>query len=418
MRSDAVRPVEADSPRAAALSGIRLLRETPIAPGDRWIFSAGFNVGRRLDGTSRIDAELADLEHLANHSARICILSHQGSWSNGSAHELDHVADYLAQQLSRPVHYVPHNSNDRAVFEALRLAPGDLALFGNTRLNEGEEQNDSSLAEQFARLGDRVAVGGFSKAHRAHASNAGILDWIPGFAANSLVMEIDRLQPWRSDAMHTVSVAAIGGVKYEKMEALEHFLAHYDYVIPGGAVLNALLRAAGVDTASSELGEHGERSHAIARRVLGGSNRLRLHLPRHVLVAPKGASNLPAKRVSVEDGVPAGNAIVDFEIEPSAIRIFARLTRSGGRALLAGTPTLVSHGYTSATDIILSAFNSPQVVAILLGGDTLAELPWTGPLSSGGGSALKFLATGDCEVLRALRQKSPTPFKSRSGVQP
>ncbi|MFC5827771.1 phosphoglycerate kinase [Nonomuraea insulae] len=430
-----------------SLRGVPLLRERRLRRGERWIYSAGFNVGRDLPDTSRIDAELADLDLLAAAGCRVALLSHQGRHGDGSAEALDFAARYLGARLGRPVRYVPGNASAGAARQARALRDGEIAVFGNTRAHAGEERNDPALARRFARLGELVAVGGFSKAHRAHASNAGLLDRLPAFAAGSLVSEPTLLAPWAGIVPHRLSVAVVGGVKPEKtLIGLEALTRTYDLVIPGGVVLNTVLRVLGHDIGRSALGDRPEQCAQVARTVLGRANRAELYVPSEVIVAPaEGPTNGPAKGsamgpaeepavgpaegsaegpalsargrmpvlgargriVPIAEGVPAGHMIVDFVLELGVRARLDALAAAGGRALLAGTPCRYTDGFRDTADALLAAFGAPGVDALLLGGDTTAELPWQGPRSTGGGSALHYLAHGTCPVLDSLRRSTP-----------
>lgn len=372
------------------------LRDKEIRPGDRWVYSAGFNVRRDLRDTSRIDAEIPDLQRILRAGGRVAILSHQGS--HGSAAELDHVAAYLTARLGSTVDYVRDNDTADAARLATRLAPGTAALFGNTRRHAGEQRNDPELARRFAALGDAVAVGGFSKAHRAHASNVGILRSLPGYVTDSVLRETDLLAPWAGPS-DRFSVAVLGGVKREKtVVGLDAVSRHYDVVVPGGVVLNSVLRALGHDVGASELGDDPDGCLRVARTVLGRTGGARIHVPRHVTVTRDGAV-----RVVGVDQIPPGWAIADLVPLPWLRDALTRLARSGGRAFVAGTPSRYAEGFRNCADQVLAAFSAPGVDALLMGGDTVAELPWDGPVSTGGGAALHFLAHGTCPVLDAVR---------------
>ncbi|RNL71490.1 phosphoglycerate kinase [Streptomyces sp. I6] len=391
-----------DTGRVDPLGGVPLLSARDIVAGERWILSAGFNVDAALTSTGRIDSELTDLRRLAGAGARVAVLSHQGSHHDGTATALDHVAGHLSRRLGRRVRYIPENASDAAVRAAEALAPGEIAVFGNTRHHAGEERGDPELARRFALLGDAVAVGGFSKAHRAHASNTGVLRLLPGHAAQSLVTEVRFLTPWARPPEGVFRVAVLGGRKPEKtLVGLVHAMRTCDLVVPGGVVLNTVLRALGHDLGASDLGSRPDACLDAVRGVLDAPAKARLHVPRTVWVAPVDGRRITGEAgpVTVADGVPAGHAVVDFELEPWAARSLA----AAGSAVLAGTPSRYLDGQARSADAVLSALSRASGPALLLGGDTVAELPWQGPVSTGGGSALQLLATGTCAVLDALR---------------
>ncbi len=384
------------------LLGVPLLEECRILPGQRWIYSAGFNV--TAGATGRIDAEAADLRRLAEAGARIAVLSHQGDHRDGSARPLPDVAEHLSHLLGRPVGYCPENASAHARREARRLRNGEVMLFGNTRLHAGEQRGDPHLARAFAGLGERVAVGGFSKAHRSHASNTGVLAHLPGWAAQSITREVRLLAPWAGRLPGRYSVAVLGGRKPEKtLLGLAGLITAYDLVVPAGVVLNTVLRVLGYDVGDSDLGPDPQACAAAARRALDLPERAEVHLPREVVVAPLPGRGGPARRIDIADGVPAGHRIVDFTLQPWLHGRLRRLS-TGGRALVAGTPTCWTEGFRGAGEELLGHLRAARDDTLLLGGDTVADLPWRGPSSTGGGSALQFLVTGTCSVLEALRR--------------
>ncbi|WP_406091162.1 phosphoglycerate kinase [Streptomyces sp. NBC_01013] len=396
---------------SAAQDATRSLLDRCIVRGERWIFSAGFNVASGMRDLSRIDAEVADIARLANAGARVSVLSHQGRHKDGSAQHLGDVATYLGGRLGREVLYVPENTTESAVDRSRALAPGGVALFGNTRHHPGEESNDPALAALFARLGDAVAVGGFSKAHREHASNTGLLKCLPGWAAHSLLVELERLSPWSGADRAVPSLAVLGGVKPEKtLVGLRSLSQTYDVVVPAGAVLNHVLRAQGHHVGESELGEEPERCTEASLKILGSAT-ARTHVPSRVIIARRsGDSFADPREIRIAEGVPSGFAIVDFFLEGWLQDVMREFAGIGCRAVIAGTPSLFLQGFGHASTQLLDWASAPRVKAILLGGDTVSELPFAGPTSTGGGSALCYLGEADLPVLRALRENAAAPW--------
>lgn len=387
---------------SSVLDRLPQLRNVPLRYGDRWIFSAGFNVDPEIRDDSRIREELSDLATLAQVGCRVAILSHQGNCRDGSARALDYVAAYLQRQLGRQVAYVPDCCGAEAETAAQCLRPGDIALFGNTRRHAGEELNDSELARTFARLGNFVAVGGFCKAHRAHASNVGILDYRPGFAASGLVAQARSLQSWAGRRPGVLSVAALGGLKSEKITiGLKGLVEIYDYIVVGGAVLNTVLAALGCRIGDSLLSDNGKVYTEVVRSILEGPFEDRILIPDILVVQATGRKDT-TRTISRHEGVPDGYRIVDFEPSPATESILARLVSGGGRLLIAGPPGKTKAGHTRAADRLRHAMRSSAVRTILLGGDSAAELPFEGQVSSGGGSALHFLCDGTTMVFGAL----------------
>jgi phosphoglycerate kinase len=388
---------------------VPLLRDRRIVPGERWIYSAGFNVKPDLRETSRIDCELANLKRLAGAGARVAVLSHQGEHSDGSALALDFVADYLSRCFDRPVRYHPTCVGTRALQAAHSIEPGEIAVFGNTRHHAGEQSNDPALAKAFAALGDVVAIGGLSKAHRSHASNVGLLYWLPGYLADNVREEIDRLAPWAGEAPGRFSVAALGGTKREKTEvALKGMSRTYDAILPGGAVLHHLLRALGYRVGASELGDRPDTTTAVAAEVLRSPARERIFWPQRLVVATRlpDRSFTRPRRIDVGEPVSDDEAIVDCLPSPQAQAALARVTAESGRLLVAGPPSATLHGFDEASRPLLAAASAMPEGSIFLGGDTACELGAAANRSPGGGSALHYLVHGTLPILDALHSNA------------
>jgi phosphoglycerate kinase len=380
-----------------------LLRSRPVRRGERWIFAAGFNVRPDLKETSRIDCELADIRHISLAGGRVAILSHQGNFGDGTALHLDFVARYLAAYLGQPVTYVPDCVGEAAIARSRSMRDGEVTVFGNTRHHDGEQTNNPQLARAFSKLGEFVAVAGFSKAHRAHASNVGILQFRPGYLASSVLSQIDQLSPWTEHRSEQFSVAALGGRKEEKLKiALCGFSKIYDLIIPGGVVLNCILKVSGYDVGGSCLGENETANLESAEKALREA-KADIFVPSQVIVAAKnGGFPQAGKLIDIRDGVDQEDAIVDFVLDRQVAMALQRLVRFRGRMIIAGTPARYREGFHSACDSILTAARALGNRAILLGGDTIADLPFDGNKSVGGGSALQYICDGDLPILAAL----------------
>jgi phosphoglycerate kinase len=384
-------------------STVPLLQDRKVRRGERWIFSAGFNVRPDLKETSRIDCELADIRQISLAGGRVAVLSHQGDFGDGSALHLDFVARYLSICLCQPVSYVPDCIGDAAIAKSRAMRDGEVTVFGNTRHYVGEQSNDSRLARAFSDLGDSVVVAGFSKAHRLHASNVGILCFRPGYLASSVINQIHQLSPWTGRRPEQFSMAVLGGRKQEKIKyGLRGFGGIYDCIIPGGIVLNCILKVSGFDVGGSYLGENEQQNLAAAETALREAN-AEIHLPRHVIVAPKAeVARHASGLIAICDGVDRQEVIVDFVLDRNALAALQRLVERRGRMVVVGTPARYRDGFQSACEPILATARALGRRAVLLGGDTIADLPFDGNKSVGGGSALQYLCEGDLPILGAL----------------
>lgn len=385
------------------------LENTKIKKKDRWIYITDFNIKHSkniLKDTEKIDAEIEDIKHIIDAKGIAIILAHKGRYKDGDAEDLDFVIPYLSSKLKNTkVHYFPENNTKEAIKFVKKLKPGDVAIMGNTRKHEGEEKNDPNLAEQFAKLGKYVAVGGFGKAHRAHASNIGILKHLPGYATRSQLKEMKLLSPWIGRQKETYSIAVLGGVKKEKITiGLAGFAQMYDGIIPGGIVLNTTLKALGYDVGDSTIEDGGKTFEEDVKKILANPNRAEIYIPSRVIIAKQTKDGFQdPHKIDISQGVPKGYMIVDHLLPKNAEKSLERLVEQGGRIILAGTPSIYNKGFKSSTEAILKMMEKPGVKGIVLGGDTSAELNFKGPSSTGGGSALHFVVNETTHVFEALK---------------
>jgi len=387
---------------------IKQLRKKNVRKGERWIYSAGFNVGPDLKSTERIDVEVKDIKYIIQAGGAVSILSHQGSFSNKNTIHLDFLASYLSKKLNTTVKYFPENNSPDTIEFAKSLKPGEIAILGNTRFNQGEEENDSELARQFAKLGEFAAIGGFSKAHRNNASNVGILDYLPGYITKGFLEEMVLLYPWVGKKQDTYSIAILGGIKKEKITiGLRCFVDIYDFVIPGGIVLNTILKTTGYKIGKSVIRDNGETFEKEVYNVLSGKNRHKVWIPHKVTIAKKtGKGFHDRKTIDISEEFNKDYMIVDYVLDDSIKEIFKKVIADNGRIILAGTPTLYSEGFKNATNQFLDYLERPDLKSIVLGGDSVSEIPFKGIKSSGGGSALKFICEGTTAVYEALKRNT------------
>jgi len=132
---------------------VNRLEYAEVNEGDRWIYIADFNInhsGDELKSTARINSEVKDIQRLRSKGARIAILAHQGRFEDNDTEDLDFIVPHLSSRLGITVKYFPENTTPAAVEFTKALAPGEVAIMGNTRKNKGEEENDPQLSDLFS----------------------------------------------------------------------------------------------------------------------------------------------------------------------------------------------------------------------------------------------------------------------------
>lgn len=378
--------------------------EQYVKPGDRWIYSADFNV--KSVPHERVDAEAPDIAAISDKGGITCILAHEGRY--GKTRSLEFVAQYLSEKLGKNVHYFPENATEAAQKFADTLKPGDIAVMGNTRMNSGEERNDLVLAAEYAMLGQQVVIGGFGKAHRKNASNVGILECRRGYIASTHDDEMAQLELWAGPQPDTYSVAVLGGMKKEKItEGLLGFAPHYDAIIPGGIVLNALLKHKYGDIGDSKVDDGGKTFESEIEQAVKQYGD-KIILPTEVIIAQKDGdrwTNFGRINLTHFERVPEGCAVVSYPMHFDAQCALARVAQYKGRLVVAGTPDIPELAESKASKQLQYWLKQIGPNALILGGDSAQELcAEQACVSSGGGSALTFLTTGTTAVYDALKE--------------
>ena len=118
------------------------LSDKKIFYGERWIYSAGFNISVKPNNKERLIEEIDDLNKLLSAGASVSILSHQGSYDDNTAVELDYLIPYLNNYLNTKIKYYPENNTNSAIHFSKNIKPGEAVIFGNTRFHKGEQIND------------------------------------------------------------------------------------------------------------------------------------------------------------------------------------------------------------------------------------------------------------------------------------
>ncbi len=387
--------------------------------GRRVLVRVDYNVplDERLQVTddARIRATLPTLERLAEMGARIVLLSHFGRPKGKRVPEMSlrPAARRLAELIDRPVDFIGTSSGEEAEEATRALTDGQILLLENTRFDPREEENDSDLAEAFARLGDHFVNDAFGAAHRAHASTAGVAGKIAergGLVAAGALMK--RELEYLGGALEEPArpfVAILGGAKISgKIDVIEALLPRTDTLLIGGAMANTFFRAMGHSTGSSLVEE--ERID-LARTLLERAGD-RLRLPEDVVIAERMEAGAETRTVSI-DAIPDGWMALD--IGPATTAAYAAVARDAATVLWNG-PMGVSEidafgGGTEGVARALVEATGNGATTIVGGGDSAAALLRLGlqddvsHLSTGGGASLEFLEGKPLPGVEALSDR-------------
>jgi phosphoglycerate kinase len=351
--------------------------------------------GRILDDT-RIRAALPTIHALREAGATVILVSHLGR-PDGKVVEsatLAPVAKRLGELLGTDVPCAADVVGPAAREIVSSIPHGGIAMLENVRFEPGEEKNDPELAKQLASFADVYVNDAFGTAHRAHASTAGVAEFLPAVAGLLMEKEIDYLGRVVGDPERPVA-AIIGGAKISsKIAVLRHLLSKVDVLLIGGGMASTFLKAEGVDVGAS-LVEKGQLETAREIRAGAANRKVTLGLPQDCVVGDKFAEDAEARTVSV-DAVPSGWLILD--IGPRTVDAY--------RDALRGMKTVVWNGplgvaewpaFAGGSQAIAGFLADADATVIIGGGETVAMVQALGiadrfaHVSTGGGASLEFL---------------------------
>ena len=381
--------------------------------GKRVLVRVDLNVpteaGRVTDRT-RIARILPTIREIAGKGGRAVLLAHFGRPKGGpdAANSLEPVAAALAEELGRPVAFVPATVGDIAHSAIAAMRDGDVVLLENTRFHAGEEKNEAAFVEQLAALGDIFVNDAFSAAHRAHASTEGLARRLPSHAGRTMQAELAALARALELPERPV-VAIVGGAKVStKLELLGNLVTRVDVLVIGGGMANTFLAAQGKAVGKS-LCEHDLLD--TARDILAKAGDCRIVLPVDAVVASAFKAHAPSRVVPV-DAVGPEDMMLD--IGPDSV--------AAVKAVLESAKTLVWNGPFGAFE--LEPFDAGTVavaqeaaaltlagrlVSVAGGGDTVAALNLAGVadgftyVSTAGGAFLEWMEGKVLPGVEALR---------------
>lgn len=382
--------------------------------GKKVFVRADFNVPLDENGVitddTRIQKTLPTIRYLLDHRAAVILASHLGRPKGEAKPEfsLRPVAGRLSELLGFTVKMAPDCIGGETETLAAALQPGEVLLLENLRYHREEEKNDAGFAQALAGLADIGINDAFGCCHRAHASVAGIADFLPMAAGFLLAKEIRFIGGAVDDPQHPFA-AVIGGAKVsDKIEVISNLLPKVDVMIIGGGMANTFLAAQGYSVGKS-LVETDKIELAKSLLAEAAKTNTTLLLPSDVTVA-SAFSAAADYRVVARDAVPEDWMILD--IGPESCAAFADA--------LAAMKLIVWNGpmgvfemepFAKGTVAVAQAVASSAAVSIVGGGDSVSAVNKTGladqitHISTGGGASLEYLEGKNLPGIAVLSDK-------------
>jgi phosphoglycerate kinase len=233
--------------------------------GHRVLVRVDFNVPtEEVDGTvritddTRIRESLPTINLLRERGAKVVLLAHFGrpKGKPNPKYSLDPVAQRLGELIGARVQFSTKTVGEEAETTSQQLGDGEVLLMENVRFYEQEEKNDPDFSQQLARLGDLYVNDAFGAAHRAHASTAGVANYLSP-AAMGLLMEreLRYLQDELANPERPFLVILGGSKVSDKIGVIKALIEKADVFLIGGAMANTFYRALGISTGASRVEE-------------------------------------------------------------------------------------------------------------------------------------------------------------------
>ena len=360
----------------------------------------------RITSDQRILASLPTLRHALDAGAAVMVTSHLGRPKEGVWSEVDSlapVAARLSQLLGFDVPLV------RDYLGGVDIAPGQLVLLENCRMNVGEKADDATLARQYAALCDVFVMDAFGTAHRAQASTHGAIREAKIAAGGPLLMaELDALaKALLHPALPLLAIVA-GSKVSTKLELLSSLVGKVDQLIVGGGIANTFIAAQGFRVGKSlyEADLLDTARQIIADAQARGAD---IPIPSDVVVAPAFTADAPAT-VKAVDAVAADDMILD--IGPDTARRYAEMIAKAGTVVWNGPVGVFEFdAFGHGTQTLARAIAASDAFSIAGGGDTLAAVDKygiaaeIGYISTGGGAFLEFLEGKTLPAVAALEAR-------------
>jgi phosphoglycerate kinase len=370
------------------------------AAGQRVFIRADLNVPQADDGSitedTRIRASVPCIQMALAAGAAVMVTSHLGRPTEGEFKPEDSlapVAKRLGELLGHPYENgVPLVAN---WVEGVTVAPGQVVLLENCRVNKGEKKNNEELARKMAQLCDIYVNDAFGTAHRAEGTTYGIAQFAPIACAGPLLAaEIDAISKALANPKRPLAAIVAGSKVSTKLTILKSLSKNVDQLIVGGGIANTFMLAAGLKIGKSlaEADLVGEAKAVIEAMKARGAE---VPIPTDVVVAKTFAADAVAT-VKKATEVADDDMILDIGPETAA-KLAAQLKQAGTIVWNGPVGVFEFAAFENGTKVIAQAIAESSAFSIAGGGDTLAAIAkygiekQVGYISTGGGAFLEIL---------------------------
>ncbi len=380
--------------------------------GQRVLVRVDFNVPmdkeKKITDDTRIKASLPTIKYLSDKGAKVILVSHLGRPSGVTEDlRLNPIAKRLEELLKKKVLKLDDSVGEEVEQAISKMNNGDVVLLENIRFYKEEEANDEQFARKLAELADIYVNDAFGTAHRAHASTAGVAQFLPAYAGFLIQKELDIMGKALTDPKRPF-VAIIGGAKIStKIAVLKNLLNKVDTLIIGGGMVYTFLKAKGLEIGKS-LVEDKSIDQANIFMAQAEAGKAKVIFAKDVVVASEMSDKAVTKVVKV-DQIPPDMMGVDAG--PETIKIIKDEIKKAGTVVWNGPVGVFEiPKFAKGTNEIAKAMADSKAVTIIGGGDSAAAVEAAGVadkithISTGGGASLEFLEGKELPGIAVLQE--------------
>ncbi len=372
-------------------------------------FNVPLNEGEITDD-KRIRESLKTLKYLLDNGAAVIACSHLGRPKDGfdMKYSLAPVAKRISELLNMDVIMASDVIGEDAKAKAESLKGGELMLLENVRFHKEEKKNDPEFAKELASMAEVYVNDAFGTAHRAHASTAGVADYLPAVCGYLIQKEISIMGGALSEPKRPF-VAILGGAKVsDKIGVINNLLEKVDVLIVGGGMAYTFNKANGYAIGNS-LCEEDKLDLAKDMMKKAEDKGVKFLLPLDNKAGDEYAPDCNTVMVD-SDNIPDG--YMGLDIGPKSQELFANAIKGAGTVVWNG-PMGVSEweNFAAGTIAVAKAVADSGAISIIGGGDSAAAVEKLGfadkmtHISTGGGASLEFLEGLELPGIACLQDK-------------
>ena len=395
--------------------------------GKKVLLRCDFNVPMAKDGSGvitddkRIRAALPTIQYLLDQGAAVIACSHMGKpvatfesykkkqlekgkdeasiteekWKKSLAElRMEPVAARLSELLGKPVILADDVVGPDAQAKAAALKPGEVLLLQNTRFEKGETKNDPALAKAMASMAEVYVSDAFGAVHRAHASTAGVANYLPAVSGFLIQKELDFIGGALANPKRPL-VAILGGSKVSsKIGVINNLLEIADTIIIGGGMAYTFSAAQG-GTVGDSLLEEDWKDYSLEMIQKAKDKGVKLLLPVDTVIADDFAPDANSQVVKA-GGIPDGWQGLD--IGPETVKLYCDAVAGAGTVIWNGPMGVFEfEKFAAGTKAVAEALSKTDAITIIGGGDSAAAVQQLGyadkmtHISTGGGASLEFM---------------------------